>query len=91
MLTGLTPFTSYSVQVAAVNDGGIGPYSNPLTVKTLHNSKLINVNIMAIIKLAACNVCMHNLNAAITQSQVQLLVCQLPQNCYNLSSHGIFP
>ena len=49
VLTGLTPFTSYSVQVAAVNDGGTGKYSNPaLTVKTLHKSKL-NVNIMAIL------------------------------------------
>ena len=35
VLTGLTPFTSYSVQVAAVNDGGTGPYSTPLTVETL--------------------------------------------------------
>ena len=34
VLTGLTPFTNYSVQVAAVNDGGTGPYSTPLTVKT---------------------------------------------------------
>ena len=33
-LTGLTPFTNYSVQVAAVNDGGTGPYSAPLTVET---------------------------------------------------------
>ena len=34
-LTGLTPFTSYSVQVAAVNDRGTGLYSAPLTVETL--------------------------------------------------------
>ena len=27
LLTGLTPFTSYSVQVAAINAGGTGPYS----------------------------------------------------------------
>ena len=31
-LTELTPFTNYSVQVAAVNDEGTGPYSTPLNV-----------------------------------------------------------
>ena len=41
-LTGLTPFTSYSVQVAAVNDGGTGPYSDPaLIVETLQASECI--------------------------------------------------
>ena len=40
VLTGLTPFTSYSVQVAAVNAGGTGPYSDPaLTVVTLQDSE----------------------------------------------------
>ena len=39
VLTGLTPFTNYSVQVAAVNDGGTGPYSTPLTVETLQDSE----------------------------------------------------
>ena len=40
MLTGLTPYTSYSVQVAAVNDGGVGPYSEPaLTLETLQESE----------------------------------------------------
>ena len=39
VLTGLTPFTSYSVQVAAVNTGGTGPYSTALTVKTLQDSE----------------------------------------------------
>ena len=38
-LTGLTPFTNYSVQVAAVNAGGTGPYSSPLTVETLQDSE----------------------------------------------------
>ena len=38
MLTGLTPYTNYSVQVAAVNDGGTGPYSEPaLIVETLQD------------------------------------------------------
>ena len=40
VLTGLTPFTNYSVQVAAVNDGGTGPYSTPLTVETLQDGEL---------------------------------------------------
>ena len=40
VLTGLTPFTRYSTQVAAVNDGGTGPYSAPaLTVETLQDSE----------------------------------------------------
>ena len=40
VLTGLTPFTSYSVQVAAVNDGGTGPYSDSaLTVETLQDGE----------------------------------------------------
>ena len=40
VLTGLTPFTSYSVQVAAVNAGGTGPYSDPaLTVETLQDGE----------------------------------------------------
>ena len=39
VLTGLTPFTNYSVQVAAVNDGGTGSYSTPLTVKTLQDGE----------------------------------------------------
>ena len=39
-LTGLTPSTSYSVQVAAVNDKGAGPYSTPLTGETLQDSEL---------------------------------------------------
>ena len=39
VLTGLTPFTSYSVQVAAVNAGGTGLYSTALTVETLQDSE----------------------------------------------------
>ena len=40
VLTGLTPFTNYSVQVAAVNAGGTGPYSDPaLTVETLQDGE----------------------------------------------------
>ena len=39
LLTGLTPFTNYLFEVAAVNDGGTGPYSDPaFTVKTLQDS-----------------------------------------------------
>ena len=41
-LTGLTPYTNYSVQLklAAVNDGGTGPHNeSSLTVETLQGSK----------------------------------------------------
>ena len=34
-LTGLSPSTSYSIQVAAVNEeGDVGIYSNPVTIQT---------------------------------------------------------
>ena len=39
VLTGLTPFTNYSVQVAAINAGGTGPYSTALIVETLQDSE----------------------------------------------------
>ena len=39
VFTELTPFTNYSVQVAAVNAGGTGPYSTALTVETLQDSE----------------------------------------------------
>ena len=39
VLNGLTPFTNYTVKVAAVNDGGTGPYSAVLTVETLQDSE----------------------------------------------------
>ena len=45
VLTGLTPFTNYSVQVAAVNDGGTGPYSTPLTVETLQDGECVCITI----------------------------------------------
>ena len=32
LLTGLAPFTNYSIEVAAVNENGdVGPYSDPIT------------------------------------------------------------
>ena len=41
-LTGLTPFTNYSIQVAAVNEqDDVGPYSDPITVQTEEDSKII--------------------------------------------------
>ena len=33
-ISGLTPSTEYSVQVAAVNNAGTGPYSSPITIMT---------------------------------------------------------
>ena len=41
-LTGLTPFTTYSIQVAAVNEqNDVGPYSDPKTVQTEEDSKVV--------------------------------------------------
>ena len=40
-LTGLTPFTNYSIRVAAVNEeGDVGIYSDPITVQTLEDRKI---------------------------------------------------
>ena len=39
-LTGLTPSTSYSIQVAAVNEeGDVGLYSDPITRQTEEDSE----------------------------------------------------
>ena len=35
MTTTLSPSTAYSIEVAAVNDGGTGEYSEPLIEETL--------------------------------------------------------
>ena len=57
VFTGLTPFTSYSVQVAAVNDGGTGPYSEPaLTVETLQDGKWFTIMYL---NSKYCLYCMH--------------------------------
>ena len=41
-LTGLTPFTSHSIQVAAVNEeGDVGLYSDPITRHTEEDSETV--------------------------------------------------
>ena len=41
-ITGLTPYTNYSVKVAAMNTlGDLGPYSGTVTVQTLEDSKSV--------------------------------------------------
>ena len=41
-LTGLTPFTNYSIQVAAVNEeGDVGPYSDPIMEQTKEYSECL--------------------------------------------------
>ena len=47
MLTGLTPFTNYSVQfhVAAINAKGTGPYADKeFAVMTLQDGELVHVD-----------------------------------------------
>ena len=39
LLVGLNEYTTYSVSVAANNSFGIGPYSQPVQVKTQESSK----------------------------------------------------
>ena len=40
--TELTPFTSYTFQVAGVNDVGTGPYTNAITVTTAEDGLFSN-------------------------------------------------
>ena len=42
ILLGLNEYTTYSVSVAANNSFGIGPYSQPVEVKTQESSKFIH-------------------------------------------------
>ena len=38
VLTQLTPYTNYSIQVAVVDEQGVvGPFTDPITVKTLES------------------------------------------------------
>ena len=41
VISGLMPSTTYSVQVAAMNSAGTGPYTTPLMIETPYNSKHI--------------------------------------------------
>ena len=42
-LTGLTPFTNYSIQVAAVNEeGDVGPYSDSIRGQTKEDGEHIS-------------------------------------------------
>ena len=46
LLTGLTPFTEYTIRVAAINEeGDIGPYSDPDTERTLEGRKSLIMDI----------------------------------------------
>ena len=46
-LTGLTPFTSYSIRVAAVNvEGDVGLFSDPLTRRTLEGRESLTIDIV---------------------------------------------
>ena len=43
-ISGLKPSTAYSVQVAAMNSAGTGPYTSPLMIETPYNSKHLGPN-----------------------------------------------
>ena len=54
-LTGLTPFTRYSIQVAAENGVGTGPYNDPpLNAETLEDCKCNQYNSKACINYMYC-------------------------------------
>ena len=58
MLTGLTPFTSYSMEVAAVNDGSTGPYSDP----ALQNGEYMKSVHSVVVLPSFCFICVCNLH-----------------------------
>ena len=43
ILTGLIPYTNYTVTVRAYNDAGIGPTSNEIIQQTVRSGKYINI------------------------------------------------
>ena len=46
LLTGLTPFTKYSIQVAAMNEqGDIGLYSHPMIEQTWEDSEYLRITV----------------------------------------------
>ena len=53
ILLGLNEYTTYSVSVAANNSFGIGPYSQPVQVKTQESSKSIIVCLFFVAALLA--------------------------------------
>ena len=40
IITGLEPFTQYAISVGAMNTFGLGPFSYPVTRKTLYNGTI---------------------------------------------------
>ena len=73
VLTGLTPYTNYSVQVAAVNDGGTGPYSNPLTVETLQDGE----SRKQLTSFSNLDVCLYTVPGLVTNLSVTPEVVQV--------------
>ena len=79
VLTGLTPFTSYSVQVAAVNAGGTGPY---IQLSLWRHCRIVSNEQIIIVALLVC---------VPVQFLVQCLVCQPLQEWSSSQSHGLLP
>jgi len=44
VISGLTPYTTYSIVVQAFNSKGAGPFSKPITVQTEEGSEYFNFN-----------------------------------------------
>ena len=75
-LSGLNEYTTYSVFVAANNSFGIGPYSQPVQVKTYESSKFIVgcCTVLAIMK--CCSIQSQNCSSAILYSIYKHFTCQ---------------
>ena len=74
-LTGLTPSTNYSIQVAAVNgEGDVGLYSDPLTTQTC-KFYMINISYMWLPKSLQCySACTAKHNSGYHNSHIHLPV-----------------
>ena len=73
VLTGLTPYTNYSIKVAAVNEmGDVGPYSYPVTIQTPEDG--INITFFKIIcfflNSSRSSWCYHGVSIPVTSVSV---------------------
>ena len=62
ILSGLNEYTTYSVSVAANNSFGIGPYSQPVQVKTQESSKFVHQRLPLLL------ICTYDIGTKIPQN-----------------------
>ena len=70
MIDGLQEYIQYNISVRAYTSVGPGPYSDPVTERTLEDRKLMNINILVVVY--------HSVFYCLIQVQPHLLrMCKL--------------